>query len=139
MNRRKLEPIPDASAVDSEFDASREPRLKSALQEYSMIVDEIQKEKLNSHNIAKQVLEPKIDYVNDVLGQHLLQREFPDTFRQFQSDITSSKVTPLPRLFSEKCVELRDLLMKSFYKGNEKDFFKIREKIFEELNYFSLD
>ena len=139
MNRRKLEPIKDASAIESEFDVDREPRLKSALQEYSMVFDEIQKEKMSSTNISKQILEPKIEYVNDILGQHLLQKELTETFRQFENDISSGKLNHVPQIYSDKFTELREILMKAFYKGNEKEFFKIREKIFEELNYFTID
>ena len=30
-------------------------------------------------------------------------------------------------------------MMSSFYKGNEKDYFKARERLIEELNYFKID
>ena len=53
-------------------DMQRAGRLKSALQEYSQVYDEIQKEKLNSHNVARQILEPKTQIINGILSQHLL-------------------------------------------------------------------
>ena len=138
----KLKPLdPDIriEAVQANESIFKEPRLKSALQEYSMLFDELQKEKLNSNNVAKQILEPKMDYINDILGQHLLQKEFTETFRNLQSDIGQAKVTPFPRIFVDNTAELKELLMKAFYKGNEKEFFKIRDKLYDELNYYKLD
>ena len=35
--------------------------------------------------------------------------------------------------------ELKELMMSSFYKGNEKDYLKARERLIEELNYFKID
>lgn len=137
MNGKRLEPM--QQSIDKSEAELQYPRVKSALQEYSMMYDEIQKERISQNSISKKILEPKIDYVNDVLGQHLLQKELNETFRQFQAEVIASKDVEQPRVYSERCTELRELLMKSFYKGNEKDFFMIRDKIYDELNYFTLD
>lgn len=126
-------------SVDASEADMNQPRLKSALQEYSMMYDEIQKEKVSLNCISKKILEPKMDYINDVLAQHLLQKEYTETFRNLQAEVEACKEQEQPRVFSEKCGELRELLMKAFYRGKEEEFFKIREKIYEELNYFTLD
>lgn len=128
-----------APLEDNESGVQRDTRLKSALQEYSELFDEIQKEKLNSNNVAKQVLEPKIDYINELLGQHLLQKEYSETYKDLQNEKEECKLTPLHRVFVDNMGEMREVLMKSFYKGSEKEFFKAREKIYEELNYYKLD
>lgn len=81
-----------APLEDNESGVQRDTRLKSALQEYSELFDEIQKEKLNSNNVAKQVLEPKIDYINELLGQHLLQKEYSETYKDLQNEKRSASL-----------------------------------------------
>lgn len=135
----KLIPIkPPDSALGSISDMNG-GRLKSALQEYSQLFDEIQREKQNSHDVSRQILEPKNEYINNLLGQHLLQNQYPETFRVLQQDIAKSKTSAVPRVFLNNFQELKEILMKSYYKGQEKEFFKAREKVLEELNYFKFD
>lgn len=135
----KLIPMkPPDSAIASVSDTNG-GRLRSALQEYSQLFDEIQREKLNSHDVSRQILEPKNEYVNNLLAQHLLQSQYPETFRALQQDITRAKSAAVPRVFLNSFQELKEILMKSYYKGQEKEFFKARDKIVEELNYFKFD
>lgn len=123
----------------SEADQHRNPRLKSALDEYSQIYDDLKKERLSKNNVSLEVLEPKNELINGMVIQHLLQKEFNETFRNLQQDIATSKSRSNPRVFEDQSSELKDAMFKAFYKGNEKDFFKCRTKLYDELNYYKLD
>ena len=87
------------------------------------------------------ILAPKTEIINTILGQHLTQVSFNHTFKQLQEEIGCNKEEQHSslRLYEEKYNKFRVQLVTALKAGEEKLFFELRDSLFEDLNYYKND
>lgn len=138
QRRENLEKNREDGQTDRERD-QQSKRIKSALDEYSQLMTDHKLRKLMNSNISNQVFQPKIDYINDLVGQHLLTKEYTNTFRQLSEDAERAQTESVKRVYTDTVSEMKDHMLTCFYKGQEMEYFKARERLFDELNYYKLE
>ena len=115
-------------------------RISSALEEYSTIVDEREKEKRNIGNIQLQMVRPKTEYINNIVGEYLVSKGYEDTFNMLsREDGMEMGPNKDARCFIDSTQQEMWDLMRYFNNGQEKEFFKLRDKFYEDLNYYKID
>ena len=89
-------------------------------------------------SIADKIFAPKMNYINTILGQHLIHHDFNNTYKTFQDD-QENGANPDKRGIRANHHLIKAEMFHSFRRGEGARFFDLRESLFEQLNYFKKD
>lgn len=88
-------------------------------------------------------MNPKKNIINTIISQHLTGRGLTNTYRQFQEEINENMNEPLTtehhKFLEDRYRQIKDQILGAFQDGDDKNFFSLRETLFEDLNYYKRD
>lgn len=88
---------------------------------------------------AHQMFQPKNNFINILLIQHLLNSGFENTAKTLQTEAQATNKIKQERIELTKMRTLKAVFGDSLSQGKEAEFFEARKSLHDELNYYVLD
>lgn len=114
---------------------------------YSRALEVQQKERKDNLTASDRIFAPKISYVSNILGQHLLHHDLKNTYSTFSNEHESgtnpNKKGSGTNHHLIKAEMLQVIIFwltnQAFRRGDQQRFFDHRESLFDQLTYFKKD
>lgn len=88
---------------------------------------------------ATEIFQPKNNFINLLIGQHLLSSGYEKAAKQLEVDSRHINKFGAEKIELNKVKNLKASCFQALKNGNQKEFFESRGHLHEELNYYQLD